>query len=101
MCIYVYTGSYNISSEDLFDSKDAYVSVKIVFRVKFCSWRRGKRKTDTEACARVLSRFAQLHFISKRKLQRDAPSIPRPMKLCSTVVIIDDGIALTRSLVCK
>lgn len=32
----MYISSYNISREDLFDSKNPYVSVKIVCCVKFC-----------------------------------------------------------------
>lgn len=38
----MYISSYNISREDLFDSKNPYVSVKIVCCVKFWGGRKGK-----------------------------------------------------------
>lgn len=56
VCIRMYISSYNISREDLFDSKNPYVSVKIVCCVKFCLGGE-KRKIDTErTCARVSCR---------------------------------------------
>lgn len=57
--------SYNISREDLFDSKNPYVPVKIVCCVKFCLGRE-KRKTDTErTCARVAIRATSFYFETK------------------------------------